>query len=77
MTINYQPCPRCRIPRTVRTHGRFLCFNCRYQWTSLPSVALMTPGSLAYRFSFAELERLLVYRGAVRAGVYSDWPVYA
>ena len=46
------------------------CFNCKYQWTR-PERAL------AFSFTQKELERLLTYRGAVRAGIYSDWPVFA
>jgi hypothetical protein len=39
------------------------CFNCR--------------NVVALPFTPRELERLVMYRGAVRAGIYSDWPVFA
>jgi ribosomal protein L37AE/L43A len=68
MTIQQQPCPRCRIRRTARLCGLFHCFNCRYQWTG---------SQVWFRFTAQELERLAIYRGAVRAGVYSDWSVFA
>ena len=80
MIILHQSCPRCRIKRTARVSGTFHCFNCRYQWTSLGR--LIEPAEPAYPFTPSELERLATYRGAVRAGVYSDFlhlhpPIYA
>lgn len=53
----------------------FLCFNCHYHWTSFQ--ASIAEAAEACVFTPAELARLRVYRGAVQAGVYSDWPVYA
>ena len=69
MTIQNQACPRCRIKRTVRLYGYSHCFNCQHQWGKLDC-------HVAYPFTESELERLLTYRGAVRAGIYSDWPVF-
>jgi ribosomal protein L37AE/L43A len=70
MTIQHQPCPRCHIRRTVRLHGLNHCFNCQYQWAQ----RVYTP---SFPFTQRELERLNIYRRAVRAGIYSDWPVFA
>ena len=70
MTIQHQPCPRCHIRRTVRLHGSSYCFNCRYPWTRVRC-------EMSYPFAGRELERLMMYRNAVRAGIYSDWPVFA
>ena len=70
MTIQHQACPRCQIRRTVKLYRFHHCFNCRYQWAKLDSI-------LGYPFTQRELERLLTYRGAVKAGIYSDWPVFA
>ena len=62
--IQNVPCPRCAIRRTVRLReGRSFCFNCRFQWHPA-----------AYQFAPADRARLEVYRAAVRAGFYSDWP---
>ena len=72
MTIQHQPCPRCHIRRTVRVYGSNYCFNCRYQWASVARSV-----SVSYPFTGRELERLTMYRNAVRAGIYSDWPVFA
>jgi hypothetical protein len=69
MTIQHQPCPRCHIKRTVRLFGFNHCFNCQYQQAKVSC-------PLAYPFTERELERLVIYRGAVRAGIYSDWPVF-
>ena len=71
MTIQQQSCPRCHIRRTVKLYGLSHCFNCQYQWSK------KFDGTLPYPFTERELERLLIYRGAVRAGIYSDWPVFA
>ena len=69
MMIQQQACPRCHIRRTAKLFGVLHCFNCRYPSTNLDFVA--------YPFTARELARLLSYRGAIRAGLYSDWPVYA
>jgi hypothetical protein len=63
MTIQHQSCPHCGIRRTVSLFGQRHCFNCR-NVRALP-------------FTPRELQRLRMYRGAVRAGIYSDWPVFA
>jgi hypothetical protein len=73
VTIQEQLCPRCGIRRTVRLqHTRLsFCFNCRFTWGSGP---LWVPDALAveYPFTAAELERLVAYRAAIRAGLYHD-----
>jgi hypothetical protein len=60
------PCAACHNKRTIRW-GAYVehCFNCQYQWPRLkprPTVI----------FSDTEVLRLIAYRGAVRAGVYTD-----
>ena len=70
MKIEPRPCPRCRNRRSASLFGVFHCFNCSYQWTGAADDEAPFP------FTPEELERLTAYRGAVRAGVYSDWPVF-
>ncbi len=74
MTIHPQPCPRCRNRRSARLFGVFHCFNCNHQWTGASDAAALPVQP--FPFSQDELRRLSAYRGAVRAGVYSDWPVF-
>ena len=62
------PCPRCGHPRVVqRTRAAYLCFQCHFAWTVDPAVVR------PMCFSAEELARLIVYRDAIRAGLYSDW----
>ena len=70
MIIQDQRCPRCHIKRTVQLYRLNHCFNCQYQWARREC-------PVSYPFTQRELERLMTYRGAVRAGIYSDWPVFA
>ena len=81
MTVQEQRCPRCGIKRTawLGEWGSF-CFNCRLRWgdrsevarpPALPSMAAPQPPPW---FGPAEVVRLAVYRAAVRAGFYTDWP---
>ena len=59
--IEHRSCPRCENRRTVRFGAISFCFNCRSR------VADET-----YQFTGGELLRLVRYREAVRAGVYTD-----
>jgi hypothetical protein len=60
------PCAACHNKRTIRWGTDVEhCFNCRSQWPRLK------PKPTAI-FSEAEMQRLVGYRGAVRAGVYTD-----
>ena len=81
MTIMDQQCPRCGIRRTadLQNWGLF-CFNCRLRWCS------STPAAEAAAFQVVSLEpphpfgphellRLERYRAAIRAGLFTDWPV--
>ena len=70
MIIQHLRCPRCHIRRTVKLYGLSHCFNCQYQWAHREC-------RVSFPFTQRELERLMTYRGAVRAGIYSDWPVFA
>ena len=68
--IEESPCPHCKNPRTVRCGTIGFCFNCRGQWRTDSGAATAEP---RYAFTNAELNRLEVYRAAVRAGFYSEW----
>ncbi|HYY89767.1 MAG TPA: hypothetical protein VFA49_13290 [Chloroflexota bacterium] len=69
--IQEQRCPRCAIRRTVQYGGwGSICFNCRLRWRGDRPVELVT----ATAFSAAEWRRLEIYRAAVQAGFYTDWP---
>lgn len=57
-------CPHCGHPRVVqRAAGMYLCFQCRGNWGADP-LASFLPEARA---------RLVAYRAAVRAGLYTDW----
>lgn len=77
MTILHLNCPRCANQRTARIgHWGAICFNCRFLW---PGGATATerpiePPESTYAFSEAELGRLVMFRLAIGAGVYSDYP---
>src|SRR5918911_431890 len=76
--IQERVCPRCAIHRTVRLgHGTSFCFNCRLQWATREAPAPQSIGTPSSQHALgpAELARLAVYRAAVRAGFYTDWPV--
>jgi hypothetical protein len=79
--IQERACPRCAIRWTVRlTAGNSFCFNCRLQWSTQQvargqPVRWMTALPLtSHPFTPAEQARMAIYRAAVRAGFYSDWP---
>jgi hypothetical protein len=79
--IQEQTCPRCAIRRTVRlAAGGCFCFNCRLQWSTRqiagaqPVARTTTPMLAARPLTVAERARMAIYRAAVRAGFYSDWP---
>jgi len=62
------PCPRCGYSRVVqRSRAAYVCFQCRHSWTIDPT---LVP---AVYFSLEECARLVAYRGAIRAGLYTDW----
>ena len=71
------PCPQCGIRRTVRwSERRFVCFHCRHHWEHEQAHAPSRPApprpDPPLPFCPTELERLLIYRDAVRAGFYTD-----
>jgi hypothetical protein len=80
--IQQKGCPRCGFKRTVWIGGRELsvCFNCRFVWAdSSPPGHARAPGTcsrpeLPYEFTPAELYRLRLYRLAIQAGLYTDFP---
>jgi hypothetical protein len=82
MMMQSRPCPSCRFPTTARmADGVAVCFNCRATWDpNDPEGSLKAPGAPAaaapepppYVFTPAQLERLRVYRAAVRAGFYNE-----
>jgi len=60
-------CLRCGQRRVARLNARaVLCFHCRLVQPAL--------NGLEYPFTSRELQRLAVYRAAVKAGFYSDYP---
>jgi hypothetical protein len=79
--IEEQSCPRCANRRTVRVaDGSSFCFNCRLQWSVQDAAGgpaargAAASGRQPEPFGLAEQARLTIYRAAVRAGFYSDWP---
>ena len=78
MIIQQARCPRCAIRRTVRlgAWGAF-CFNCRLQWPTREAPVSHPVGTPRPQHGLGPdaVARLAVYRAAVRAGFYSDWPV--
>jgi hypothetical protein len=76
--IQERACPRCTIRRTARlAYGTFFCFNCRLQWPTRAAPAPPPVGTPSPQHVLGPdaLARLAMYRAAVRAGFYSDWPV--
>ena len=68
------PCPRCgHSPVVQRARDAYVCYQCRFGWTPGTPVTHSEVFSLRL-FSAPERERLVSYRAAIRAGVYSDWP---
>jgi hypothetical protein len=79
--VQERSCPRCAIRRTVRlADGSSFCFNCRHQWPTQQVAGdhtgrgLAAPSPPPEPFGLTERARLAIYRAAVRAGFYSDWP---
>jgi hypothetical protein len=68
------PCPRCGHKRFVRP-AKFVsvCFQCRTTWSSTTRSEIRRVDALA-QFQPHERARLIAYRGAVRCGLYTDWP---
>jgi hypothetical protein len=68
------PCPRCGHKRVVqRAKYVYVCFQCRDTWSSTPPEN--RPVDVLAHFQPRERVRLIAYRGAVRCGFYTDWPV--
>jgi hypothetical protein len=71
------PCPRCGYRRVMQRGARaYFCFQCRYGWPVGPQVdgywqAVVDPLS---SFPPEMHARLIAYRGAILAGIYTDWP---
>ena len=66
-SIQSTPCLRCgQRPVAQVTSTELLCFNCRFVQPA--------PDALEYPFTKRELQRLAIYRAAMRAGFYSDYP---
>jgi hypothetical protein len=64
------PCPRCGHARVVqRSMDSFVCFQCGNSWFKGPT----TVDPLGW-CGPEQRARLVAYRDAVRAGVYTDWP---
>jgi hypothetical protein len=77
--IQDRACPRCAIRRRVRLgDGAIFCFNCRLEAPAHAGGDDRASRGLAWPIPEplepAELSRLTMYRAAVRAGFYSDWP---
>jgi DNA-directed RNA polymerase subunit RPC12/RpoP len=71
------PCPRCG-QRRVLHHSRtvYVCFQCRHSWSAETDVPRPTvpPADPLSEFSPAQRLRLITYRAAIQAGLYTDWP---
>lgn len=73
MIIEERGCPRCRIRRTVRVHSSTsLCMNCKLQWP--PSALPLEQSKAELIFTMTERRRLMIYRAAITAGMYSEFP---
>jgi hypothetical protein len=59
-------CLRCGSPTTLGLGQTHLCLRCGSQWTNQPTPHLDV-------FDQTQLERLRVYRAAIRAGLYSEF----
>lgn len=68
------PCPRCGHKRVAQEAMYvYVCFQCHNTWsTTRPEVR---PVDVLAQFRPNERARLIAYRGAVRYGLYTDWPV--
>lgn len=70
------PCPQCGHKRVVqRGKSVYVCFQCRNYWSIASSEA--PPRDVLVLFQPQERARLVAYRGAVQAGLYTDWPMAA
>jgi len=77
--IQDRTCPRCAIRRRVRLgDGAIFCFNCGLQAPAHCGGDGHAGHGLAWPVSEplepAVQAKLTIYRAAVRAGFYSDWP---
>jgi hypothetical protein len=71
------PCPRCGFRRVVQRGQRaYVCFQCRYAWSFGAEPPPQPPPSERTLDAIPERlwPRLIAYRGAILAGVYTDWP---
>jgi hypothetical protein len=68
--IEHRPCPRCDNRRTARFGTTSFCFNCRSRVSD--DIDLITAEDMSYEFTSEELLRLVMYRDAIRAGLYTD-----
>ena len=74
-------CLSCGFARTLRVGSKRVCFQCRFNWPlkqSQPAPAVVSLAAdehaRAHSFTSAELARLQIYRNAVQAGFYTDFP---
>ncbi|HEY1296726.1 MAG TPA: hypothetical protein VGJ60_26915 [Chloroflexota bacterium] len=68
------PCPRCGHGRVIqRARHAYLCFQCRFGWSADAEQARTTTEFLGWCPPSLR-DRLVAYRAAIRAGLYSDWP---
>ncbi len=73
------PCPQCGFKRVVQRgyDDAYFCFQCRHAWSSR-DVADRHEREACHdpldQFPRDMRARLIAYRGAIRAGVYTDWP---
>ena len=71
------PCPRCGYGRVVqRGPAAYFCFQCRYGWSVGAQVREcgQTVANPLSSFPPEVRLRLVAYRGAIQAGLYTDWP---
>jgi hypothetical protein len=68
------PCPRCGHKRVFQQAKYvYVCFQCRSTWSTTREE--IRPVDVLAQFQPHERARLIAYRGAVRCGLYTDWPV--
>jgi hypothetical protein len=74
-------CLNCGFSRTLRVGSKRVCFQCRFNWPlklspAVPAATTLVAneGASFHSFTSAELVRLGIYRNAVQAGFYTDFP---
>jgi hypothetical protein len=78
---NRSACPRCSVRPTLYLPDRSsLCMNCKLRWQSELAGAEMSQvgepepnAPIPIGFDAHEVERLMIYRGAVQAGLFTDY----